>query len=63
MKGSHIEYHFLKRSIEQFHQDLQKTEKIIIGKIFSDEESLEIIHDLVGVKESIEALEDLYLKR
>jgi hypothetical protein len=62
MKGSRVEYYCLKLSIAQFHQDLQKIGKIIENKTFSDEESLEIIHDLVGIKETIESLEDLYWK-
>jgi deoxyadenosine/deoxycytidine kinase len=58
-----FEYYFLKRSIEQFQQDLRKMNKIIYDKIFSDDEILELMHNLVGVKEIIESVESLYLKK
>jgi hypothetical protein len=35
---------------------------IIPDKIFSDDELLELMGDLVGIKENIEALEIIYLE-
>lgn len=63
MKNNRIEYHFLKRSIEQFRGDLHQIENLIAKEILSSDESLELMSDLVALKESIESLEDWYLKR
>ncbi|MFT6077311.1 MAG: hypothetical protein ACJA02_000764 [Myxococcota bacterium] len=60
MIKSQVEYYFLKRSIEQFGQNLHKMSKIIPNKVFGDNELLELMHNLVTVKEIIESLEVVY---
>jgi hypothetical protein len=62
MRNNRVEYYFLKRSVEQFRQDLCKLENLIIKKILSDDEFLEIMMGLVVVKENIERLEKICLK-
>jgi hypothetical protein len=60
MASNSVEYHFLKRSLEQFAEDLKKVEEVISKKIFTQEELLEIMGYLVSIKENIEILEIKY---
>lgn len=57
MKTSRVEYFFLKRSIEQFAEDLHKLQNLITNKVMSDEEALNLMSQLVAIKENIEGLE------
>ncbi|MFT6106894.1 MAG: hypothetical protein ACJA0S_000278 [Rickettsiales bacterium] len=58
-----IEYHFLKRAIEKFGQDLNKINLIISNQAFSNDDLLDLMHDLVEVKEVIESLEEIYSEK
>lgn len=62
MKSNRVEYHFLKRSIEQFKGDLKQLEKLTINKVLSEDEFLEIMMGLTVVKENIERLEKICVK-
>ncbi len=63
MKPTRVEYHFLKRSIQQFSQDLHQIQNLITNKILSDDEALNLMSEIVAVKEVIESLEKIYLKQ
>ena len=60
MASSRVEFWVLKKSIEQFIRDLQRFEKALETKEFSEEEALEIMGYFVAVKENIEGLEMRY---
>jgi hypothetical protein len=62
MKQNLSQYHFLKESVLNFRQNLRAIDKIITNKIFTDDEILEIMGQLVPIKEYIESLEVIYLK-
>lgn len=62
MKSNRVEYHFLKRSIDQFKEDLKKLEKLTINKTLSEDEFLEMMMGLTVVKENIERLEKICFK-
>ncbi len=62
MKGSKIEFLFLKSSIDQFIKDLQKLNKMMQDKSLSEDEELEIMSYLVAIKENIEGIEARYSK-
>lgn len=63
MKNHRIEYHFLKRAIQQFSGDVHQAQKLISNRVLSDDEVLEIMAELVVIKESIEGMEKDYLNK
>ncbi|MFT7099280.1 MAG: hypothetical protein ACJAS6_001157 [Rickettsiales bacterium] len=60
---SNPEYDYLIRSSEIFRKDLQKIEIFILNGIFLDQNLLEIMAEIVAIKEDIEALEDIYCNK
>jgi hypothetical protein len=58
-----LQYYFPKESIKNFRKDLQTISEIIANKNLLEDKLLEIMAEIISIKEHIEYLEKSYLNK